>query len=210
MGASAGPQPLLELERFGCIRDGRWLFRDLTLTVRPGECLELVGPNGSGKSTLLRSITGLYTDHQGTLRAADCLYLGHRAGVSSMLTAAENLQWYAALQGGGGNVTEVLERVGMAGYENVPCQQMSAGQQRRVALARLLLGGADLWLLDEPLTALDNAGQQLVRGLIESHLARGGAAVCATHQALAVRGARLLDLGALDASDVGASAESEA
>jgi heme exporter protein A len=196
-------EPLLVLGDFGCERDGRWLFRNLTLALLPGECLELVGPNGSGKSTLLRAITGLYPEFVGTLRVAECLYLGHRPGISGVLTAAENLRWYAALQGSGQgsgqgalcSVTEALEQVGMAGYDNVLCQQLSAGQQRRVGLARLLLGGGRLWLLDEPLTALDSAGQQLVRGLLDGHLARGGAAVCATHQPLGVAGARQLSLG---------------
>jgi len=195
--APAAPEPLLTLEGLGCERDGRWLFRELSLAVLPGECVELVGPNGSGKSTLLRAITGLYPEFVGTLRAAGCLYLGHRPGISAMLTAAENLRWYAALQGAAyDSIPEALARVGMAGYENVLCQQMSAGQQRRVGLARLLLGGGPLWLLDEPLTALDAAGQRLVQGLIAAHLARGGAAVCATHQSLGLTGVRQLNLGA--------------
>jgi heme exporter protein A len=205
-------QPLLVLEALGCERDGRWLFRDLTLELGPGQCLELLGPNGSGKSTLLRVIAGLYPDHSGTLRAADGLYLGHRPGISAVLTAAENLRWYAALQGGAqggsrgaaqcgaGAIAAALRRVGMAGYEHVLCQQMSAGQQRRVGLARLLLGGGPLWLLDEPLTALDAAGQRLVQGLIEEHLGQGGGAVCATHQPLGVQGTERLTLGvAVDA-----------
>jgi heme exporter protein A len=204
---------LLALHGLGCERDGRWLFRDLTLAVAGGECVELTGPNGSGKTTLLRVIAGLYPDHAGTVAAAECLYVGHRPGVAAVLTAAENLEWYALLQdwtGVSGNddaqtlsgaVNAALAHVGMTGYENVPCRQMSAGQQRRVALARLLLGGAPLWLLDEPLTALDADGQQVVRGLLDDHLARGGAAVCATHQALGVPATRRLDLG-----DAGAGA----
>jgi len=210
---STGPgasreQPLLVIEALGCVRDGRWLFRDLSFQLGPGQCLELLGPNGSGKSTLLRVIAGLYPDYAGTLRAADGLYLGHRPGISAVLTAAENLHWYAALQGGSRGAAQVgagaigaaLRRVGMAGYERVLCQQMSAGQQRRVGLARLLLGGGPLWLLDEPLTALDAAGQRLVQGLIEEHLGQGGAAVCATHQPLGVQGAERLTLGvAVDA-----------
>jgi len=186
----------LRLEALGCERDGRWLFRDLSIVLQPGEYLEVVGPNGSGKSTLLRVIAGLYPDFVGTLRAADGLYLGHRPGISAMLTAAENLRWYKALQGGCDDVSAALARVGMAGYENVLCQHMSAGQQRRVGLARLVIGGGPLWLLDEPLTALDSEGQRLVQGVLEAHLARGGAAVCATHQPLAVVGARRLCLGA--------------
>jgi heme exporter protein A len=204
----AAPEFLLTLAQLGCARDGCWLFRDLSLTVQAGECLELVGPNGSGKSTLLRIVAGLYPDFSGTLRAADGLYVGHRPGISGVLTAAENLRWYAALQTGrrphAADLDAVLERVGLPGYGNVVCQQLSAGQQRRVALARLLLGGGRLWLLDEPLTALDAAGQRLVCALIEAHLGTGGGAVCATHQRLGVPGARQLELGDVveDAAEV--------
>ncbi len=197
--APASAPPLLSLDALGCQRDGRWLFRQLTLTLNAGECLELEGPNGSGKSTLLRIIAGLYPDFSGTLRVGDGLYLGHRPGISAMLTAEENLRWYAALQGAPATIPGALSRVGLAGFERVSCQQMSAGQQRRVGLARLLLGGAPLWLLDEPMTALDTDGQRLVQELIEAHLAGGGAAVCATHQPLGVGGARRLRLGVVDA-----------
>jgi heme exporter protein A len=201
-------ETLLALDGLACERDGRWLFRDLALELAGGECVELAGPNGSGKTTLLRIVAGLYPDHAGTVAAAECLYVGHRPGVSAVLTAAENLDWYAALQGGaaapapvgkpsrGERITAALARVGMAGYENVPCRHMSAGQQRRVALARLLLGGARLWLLDEPMTALDAAGQAVVRTILDEHLARGGAALCATHQPLGIAKARRLELGA--------------
>lgn len=207
-GAGQGPPaaPLLRLDGLGCQRDERWLFRDLTLELNPGELLQLEGPNGSGKSTLLRVLLGLYPDFTGTRSVAECLYLGHRPGVSAVLTAAENLRWYAALQGVPAGVAAALERVGMAGYENVVCQHMSAGQQRRVALARLVLGGAPLWLLDEPLTALDASGQELVRTLVEEHLAAGGAVVCATHQPLGIATARRMVLGA-GAQPVPAGAE---
>jgi heme exporter protein A len=206
MGAAAitaGATPLLQLDGLGCQRDGRWLFRGLHVALQAGECLELEGANGSGKSTLIRIVAGLYPDYLGTLRAADCLYLGHRSGISALLTAAENLRWFAALQGSRGSVSGALAQVGMAGYERVLCQQMSAGQQRRVALARLLLGGGRLWLLDEPLTALDSAGQRLVESLIEAHLAAGGAVVCATHQPLTLAGVRRLRLGAAADSPAG-------
>ncbi|MBX3705233.1 MAG: cytochrome c biogenesis heme-transporting ATPase CcmA [Pseudomonadales bacterium] len=195
-GQGSPVAPLLRLDGLGCQRDERWLFRDLTLDLNPGELLQLEGPNGSGKSTLLRVLLGLYPDFTGTLSVAECLYLGHRPGVSAVLTAAENLRWYAALQGVPADVAGALERVGMAGYENVVCQHMSAGQQRRIALARLALGGAPLWLLDEPLTALDTAGQDLVRALVAEHLAAGGAVVCATHQPLGIATARRMVLGA--------------
>lgn len=186
---------LLRLEKLSCERDGRLLFDGLHLTVSGGECLELRGPNGSGKSTLLRAILGLFPDVTGTIEASECLYLGHRLGLNGLLTAEENLCWYRALQPGGGDVAEALARVGMAGYERVPCQHMSAGQQRRVALARLLVGAAPLWLLDEPFTALDAQGQGLVRALIAEQLDREAAVICATHQALGLSRARVLELG---------------
>lgn len=196
MAPSASPPraPLLALSGFSCERDGRTLFDDLTVTLGPGDCLELRGPNGSGKSTLLRAVVGLYPDFAGTIEAAESLYLGHRPGIGSLLTAEENLRWYASLKPGGASVGEALERVGMAGYERVACQHMSAGQQRRVALARLVLCPAQLWLLDEPLTALDRDGQTLVRTLIGDQRGRGGAVLCATHQPLGIDGAGVLDL----------------
>ncbi|MEZ5557231.1 MAG: heme ABC exporter ATP-binding protein CcmA [Pseudomonadales bacterium] len=200
--AGAVPAPLLSLRGLTCERDGRRLFAELDLDLRPGECLELTGPNGSGKSTLLRAIAGLYPDFDGTIDAAESLYLGHRAGLSTLLSAAENLRWYAALGGSAAGIAEALERVGMAGYERVPCQQMSAGQQRRVGLARLLLCPASLWLLDEPLTALDAAGHDLVRALIEGQMARGGAVICATHQGLGLARARRLALGSVAPAQV--------
>ena len=197
-------QILLRLERLSCTRDGRSLFGNLDLALSQGECLELRGPNGSGKSTLLRAIVGLYPDFQGTISAAACLYWGHRLGLNGLLTAEENLRWYQALQPGKVAVAAALERVGMRGYERVACHQMSAGQQRRIALARLLLCDARLWLLDEPFTALDAQGQEMVRELILEHVQQDGAVVCATHQPLALDGARVLDLAGADARETAA------
>ncbi|MEQ8486319.1 MAG: heme ABC exporter ATP-binding protein CcmA [Pseudomonadales bacterium] len=189
--------PTLRLQGFHCERDGRLLFSGLDLTLGRGDCLELRGPNGSGKSTLLRALAGLYPDYGGTIEAADSLYLGHRAGISGLLSARENLAWYGALCPGGIGVDEALARLGMAGYERVACQQLSAGQQRRVALARLLVCPAPLWLLDEPLTALDERGRQLIEGLMDAHRQGGGTVVCATHQPLGLAGTRMLTLDGL-------------
>jgi heme exporter protein A len=194
------PTPLLRLEGLCCERDGRLLFHELGFTLSAGECLELRGPNGSGKSTLIRAVAGLYPDYTGTIEAGESLYLGHRLGISALLTAQENLRWYAAMRPGDIGVGQALEQVGMAGFEHVACQHMSAGQQRRVGLARLLLCRAPLWLLDEPLTALDQGGQQLVRGLIEAQRGQGGAVLCATHQPLGLSGAVVLSLEAGDAA----------
>jgi heme exporter protein A len=187
----------VRVEGFRCERDGRLLFDHLDLRLGSGDCLEVLGPNGSGKSTLLRALAGLYPDYSGTIAVADSLYLGHRSGISGLLTAEENLRWYRALRPGGAAVGEALTRLGMAGYERVPCQQLSAGQQRRVALARLLVCRAPVWLLDEPLTALDDRGREQVAALIEAQLDGGGVVVCATHQPLGVAAARELLLDGL-------------
>jgi heme exporter protein A len=187
---------LLDVANLACERDGRVLFDRLQVQLRPGACLELRGPNGSGKSTLLRAIAGLYPDFTGTIDAAESLYLGHRPGVSALLTAEENLRWYGVLRPGGRTPAEALATVGLAGYERVVCQQLSAGQLRRVALARLVVCPVPLWLLDEPMTALDHDGQRLVRNLVGDHLGAGGAALCATHQDLELPGAGVLALGA--------------
>ncbi|MGE0624659.1 MAG: cytochrome c biogenesis heme-transporting ATPase CcmA [Pseudomonadales bacterium] len=191
---------LLTVRGLGCVRDGRTLFRALDLSVGEGECVALLGPNGSGKSTLLRAVAGLFVDVEGEIEVSELAYLGHRPGVSLSLSPLENLRWYAGLEPTGPGVEpaaliSLLERVGLAGYEDVRCQHLSAGQQRRVALSRLMLDRARLWLLDEPFTALDTDGQALVRSLLVSHAASGGAAVCATHQDLGVPGTRELHLG---------------
>jgi len=189
---------LLRVTDLACEREGRRLFHDLNLSLRAGECLALTGPNGSGKSTLLRCITGLFPDYEGAIDAADSSYLGHRPGVSPGLSVLENLRWYAALAGATPDEADLivrLETVGLTGFEDVLCGRLSAGQQRRVALARLGLDSAALWLLDEPFTALDIEGQTLVRRLITAHRAGGGAVLCATHQELGVADAEILDLG---------------
>jgi heme exporter protein A len=208
--AGIAAEALLECRGVACEREGRQLFRDLELTVNAGECVILTGPNGSGKSTLLRCITGLFPDYEGEINVGSLAYLGHRPGVSLALSPLENLRWYASLQEQRGDLQQLLARVGLQGYEGVLCQNLSAGQQRRVALARLLLdpeGGAAarLWLLDEPFTALDPSGQDLVRTIIVEHVRSGGAAVCATHQALEIPDTVSLRLGEVtERAEVGA------
>ncbi|MFM7119807.1 MAG: heme ABC exporter ATP-binding protein CcmA [Gammaproteobacteria bacterium] len=205
---------LLTVRGLAAVRDGRTLFAGLDFDLRAGAGLELTGPNGSGKSTLLRIVAGLQPDHDGSVSAVEHLYLGHRPGISSLLTVAENLAWFAALQPAASasarqpvseRVRSALDRVGLPGFDDIPCARLSAGQQRRVALARLVLGGAPLWLLDEPLTALDDAGHRLVRALLAAHLRAGGAAIWATHQSLAlvgvIPGVMTLALGQSDGPD---------
>jgi heme exporter protein A len=191
---------LLTARGLRCERDGRTLFEGLNLDIHPGDVVELTGPNGSGKTTLLRCLVGLTADFDGQIeRAGAFSYVGHRGGLNLQLTPLQNLRWSAAIEGSDASsktLSALLDRVGLAGYELTPCQQLSAGQQRRAALARLGLGNAALWLLDEPLTALDEAGCALVRDLLDRHRRAGGAALCATHQSLQIDGARRHVLGA--------------
>ena len=189
-------EPVLELRAVACERDDRVLFDALDLGIGAGEAVQLRGANGAGKTTLLRCIAGLYPDHAGEVRICGAtgddgrealLFLGHRPGLSAALTAGENLAWSCALGGrpaAPDAIAAALARVGLAHWDEVPCAQMSAGQQRRVALARLVLGigSARLWLLDEPFTALDDAGIAMVVELMREQLAAGGAVLFATHQ----------------------------
>jgi heme exporter protein A len=182
-----------------CERDGRLLFDDLAIELHAGEIVELTGPNGSGKTTLLRILAGLSGDFAGAVeRRGRLSYIGHRGGLNPQLTALENLRWYAVIEGydaTDAQLLQLLAEVGLAGHEETPCQQLSAGQQRRAALARLGFDGDGVWLLDEPLTALDDDGSAVVRGLLGRHCAAGGAALCATHQSLGVAAARQQALG---------------
>ena len=170
------------MTNLACTRGGRRLFGGFDLTLDAGRCVEVRGANGSGKSTLLRIAAGLFADYSGEVEAAPRHYLGHRNGVSGLLSPLENLRPYE--RPGPGSAQEALARVGLKDQLKVPCGQLSQGQQRRVGLARLLLGDKPLWLLDEPLTALDAEGRGLVRKLVEAHCGGGGAVLCATHQPL--------------------------
>ena len=192
-----------------CARGGRSLFENLSLELHAGQCLEVRGANGSGKSTLLRVAAGLFPDYEGTVDAADSFYLGHKPAVSGLLSPRENLQWYERLSlahapGPDGNdssgtaasaIADALRAVGLGACADIPCGQLSQGQQRRAGLARALLFPGRLWLLDEPLTALDTQGRAMVGGLIRAHCDGGGAVLCATHQALGDAGVPVIELG---------------
>lgn len=191
--------PMLRAAGLVAVRDGRVLFDGLALSVAAGEVVRVEGPNGAGKTTLLRILCGLDQDHEGSVEfpqaaagrrpwRSDALYLGHLPGLKATLTAGENLAWLGGLRGEASrcNTGEALSRVGLAGYEDVPVAQMSAGQKRRVALARLHLEPAPLWVLDEPFTAIDRGGVAALEQLIAAHAAAGGAVVLTTHHALAI------------------------
>ncbi len=175
---------LLAIQSVTVTRGRRVLITDLSLRVDAGCAMELRGANGSGKSTLLRCIAGLYPDSRGRIDAPDAAYVGHADGLSGLLTVEENLRWYGCLAGheaDASRIAEALARLQVEALARRPCRALSAGQRRRVALARLLLLERRLWLLDEPLTALDAQGTRLVGALIEEHCGRGGAVLAATH-----------------------------
>lgn len=179
------------------------LFAGLDFALAPGELITLTGPNGSGKSTLMRMISGLTPLEEGELSFSghdadtnpltQLHYHGHREGLRDALTPRENLTFAAALLGGTADaVIPALERLGAGRLADIPVRVLSAGQRRRVALARLLAAPRPIWLLDEPLAALDVAGQGLVAALVAEHVAAGGSALVATHQPLGISGKELM------------------
>jgi heme exporter protein A len=171
-------------------RGGRELFRDLSFDVLPGHLLQVDGPNGAGKTSLLRILAGLSRyGFSGRLeRHCPLLYLGHQSAVKALLTPRENLAWHVAGEAAYSDqqIEEALARVGLYGYEDVPSHALSAGQHRRVNLARLYLSHRALWLLDEPFTAIDKGGVAELEKLLVEHVQRGGAVVMTSHQPLGV------------------------
>jgi heme exporter protein A len=190
---SAGLPPLLSARALTFAYADRSLFAALDLDVLPGRALVLVGANGSGKSTLLRLLAGLVAPDDGRIvRATESdgdvaalAWLGHALGLKNALSVSENLRVALGLHGDSGRVTiaQGLASVGLDGYDAVPLRELSAGQRKRVALARLLLVPAPIWLLDEPYANLDPEGARLVDRLVDRHLRSGGAAVLSVHHA---------------------------
>lgn len=191
-------------ENLACVRGGRTVFEDLSLGVVGGEGLVLRGPNGSGKTSLLRMLAGFLHPAEGsiTLDGGDdeasvgeqAHYVGHLNGVKRALTVAENLRFWGAYLGGG-SVDDSLERLNLAPLRDIPAGLLSAGQARRLGLARLHLVPRPLWLLDEPSVSLDAASQAILAGLIRDHLACGGLVLAATHVPLGLELAHELVLG---------------
>jgi len=183
-----------------CSRGERRLFEGLNFSLEPGEWLHVKGENGAGKTTLLRTLIGLSPADEGEVRwrGADTredtddyrrafVYLGHQSALKEELTPIENLRLTLALDGFAADdehLLDALRRMGLRGRENLPARVLSAGQKRRVLLARLLLRPADLWVLDEPFNALDAAGIALLCTMIGGHLDVGGIAVVTSHQVI--------------------------
>ena len=181
---------LIAVSDLALTRGGRDLFSGLSFEVFGGQLVQLGGANGAGKTSLLRILAGLsrYGFDGEVRRCESQLYLGHQAAVKGLLTPRENLSWHVDGQGvhTTGQVDEALEKVGLYGYEDVPSHNLSAGQHRRVNLARLYLSDCSLWLLDEPFTAIDKNGVANLEALMVKHVAGGGAVVLTSHQELAL------------------------
>ncbi len=197
---------MLQAEGLAAFRGERLVFRDLDFSVRAGGALVLTGANGSGKSTLLRLLAGLVRPIAGRLlwngedaladlpsHAARVTYLGHLDAVKPGLTVAENLRFSASMSGG--VVDDALEALDLGDLADVPARFLSAGQKRRLALARLGLSTAPLWLLDEPTVGVDVASQERVGTVLKAHRARGGIIVAATHVPLPLDDVAELRLG---------------
>ena len=191
---------LLSANDLCLVRGDRCLFRSLNFALNPGELMFVGGANGSGKTSLLRGIAGLLDfatghvtwdgrkildDYQ--LFRSEVVWLSHRVGFKDELNLIENLQFESALRASSMDKSApVIERLGLARLTDLPFRYLSAGQQRRVALARMLLAKARLWLMDEPFTNLDKAGQGLVAELIAEHVGSGGLCIAASHQTVEI------------------------
>lgn len=189
---------MLEVQGLTCFRQNRCLFADLNFVLSEHQICQIEGPNGAGKSTLLRAILGLFrpdegkifwagqsTEQQAELFLQQVFFLGHKFAINADLTPWQNLEFWAVL-----NLTENLDfssalaKVGLTGLEHIPCHSLSAGQHRRVALARLWLTNTKLWILDEPFTAIDKSGVQLLQQRFNLHLKSGGMILLTSHQDL--------------------------
>ncbi|CAA9254821.1 MAG: ABC transporter involved in cytochrome c biogenesis, ATPase component CcmA [uncultured Craurococcus sp.] len=196
---------MLHAENLACRRGERVVFAGLSFKVEPGAAVLLIGENGAGKSTLLRLLAGLLAPAEGrllwqgedafadrTAHAGRLRYLSHADALKPALTARENLGFFARLWGG--DVGAALAALGLAPLAELPARVLSSGQKRRLALARLALAPAALWLLDEPTVGLDAASVERLGGLLARHRAGGGMVLAATHLPLPLPGARELRL----------------
>lgn len=198
----AAAHSVLRVEDIACIRGGRPVLRHVSLILGPGELLVISGPNGSGKSSLLRCMAGLLPLAAGTisgtaLAPGETIHIGHADPVKSHLTALENLKFWAALGGGAGqHPADAAAAFGLSTLTDLPTHIFSAGQRRRLSLARLVLSQTKLWLLDEPANALDSNGIAQLAAAVADHRSAGGGVVVATHDDLPFAAPRRITLSA--------------
>ncbi len=198
-----------EVSGLECIRQDIILFQDISFKLHSGDLLQIDGVNGSGKSSLLRILAGLMQQNAGEIiwqgkEISGCRYeyqqkisyIGHSNGVKDALTALENLQVMVALAGSMSEIplSNALDQLELTGMDTVPLSRMSAGQKRRVALTRLLVTKAAIWLLDEPFTSLDASGKLFIERLITEHCARGGIIIFSTHQPMEIEGCSIMHI----------------
>jgi heme exporter protein A len=199
----------LRVDQVHVWRGDRHVLRGVTLYVRPGELLHVSGPNGAGKTSLLRVVSGLLRPESGAVTwngvaigqaregyQRDLAYASHEPALKSDLTPLENLRFMVGMRRrvSRDELLASLQRTDVADCADLPARVLSAGQRRRVAMARVLASGARLWLLDEPYTNLDSAGSRLLSSLLEEHVAGGGLAVVVAHQPLELAGTRQFGL----------------
>jgi heme exporter protein A len=200
----------LVADRLSSIRGGRTLFSELSFAVEGGEVLLLLGPNGAGKTTLIRMIVGLFAPASGRISldggdaertlGEQCHYVGHLNALKSSLTVGENASFWGRFLGGSGGgggdrVEAALASFGLAHLRDIPAAYLSAGQKRRLGIARVLLADRPIWLLDEPTVSLDSAAQDMLNAAVDAHVAAGGLVVAATHVPLGFAKTRELHLG---------------
>ena len=210
-------QPVsLEAHNITCIRDDRVLFEGLSFAIGSGEAIVLEGRNGTGKTSLLRILCGLRRPDEGEVRwhgmsiesnyvdyYTHMAFVGHMDGIKRELSALENLRLSRSLCGAGDiSIEQALDTLHLTGFEDIPTYYLSAGQRRRVALARLLATDARLWILDEPFTSLDREGIALVESLMDRHVGNGGAMIMTSHHEvhLSTPGVRILNLSPREAA----------
>ena len=191
---------LLSATNLTCIREERLLFDKLNIEIYSGDIVQVEGPNGSGKTSLLRILAGLSQPYEGDVFFTsqlvsqareefhqNLLYLGHLPGVKGEMSAIENLGFNLAVHGGNKdviNIEQTLAEVNLTGFEHSLASHLSAGQHRRISLARLYQSNAKIWILDEPFTAIDKQGVQALELLFKNHIEQGGCVILTTHQDL--------------------------